>query len=268
MMSAAARPIGLARTIMTETQTLPLPQIERLRHELRRRELTVTQVERLTPHMLRVTLASPDLADFVSAAPDDHIKLFLETGGGEPEKRDYTPRRFDAAKGELTLDFAVHEAGPATEWALQAVPGSRLSIGGPRGSQRISGPIAEWLLIGDETALPAIGRRIEEMAAGSKVTALIAVPSAADEQVFETAAALSCHWLHRPVAAAAEAAPFLKVLETMTLSPATFVWIAAEASVARAIRAYLVDRRGHPLPWLKAAGYWLQGQADAHEKIE
>ncbi|MGO4855098.1 siderophore-interacting protein [Phaeovulum sp. W22_SRMD_FR3] len=250
------------------TEILTPPTIERLRHELRRRELTVTEVHRLTPHMLRVTLSGPDLADFVSAAPDDHVKLFLATDGGEPEKRDYTPRRFDRAKQALTLDFALHEAGPATEWALQAVPGGRLTVAGPRGSQRISGPIAEWLLIGDETALPAIGRRIEEMAAGTKVTALIAVPGAADEQVFETKAALSCHWLHRPVAAAAEAAPFLAALARLAIAPGTFVWIAAEASVARAVRSYLLEERGHPLPWLKAAGYWRQGQADAHEKIE
>lgn len=251
---------------MTETETLPT--IERLRHELRRRRLTVTQTARLTPHMLRVILTGPELADFVSAAPDDHVKLFLETGDGEPEKRDYTPRRFDAARGELTLDFALHEAGPATAWALQAVPGSELTVAGPRGSQRISGPIAEWLLIGDETALPAIGRRIEEMAAGTKVTALIAVPEPADEQQFDTGAALCCQWLHRPVAAAAEAAPFLAALAERPIAPGTFVWIAAEASVARAVRSYLLDERGHPLPWLKAAGYWRQGQADAHEKIE
>lgn len=46
----------------------------------------------------------------------------------------------------------------------------------------------------------------------------------------------------------------------------TFAWIAAEASVARAIRAELTGKRGHPLPWLKAAGYWTKGKADAAEK--
>jgi NADPH-dependent ferric siderophore reductase len=47
-----------------------------------------------------------------------------------------------------------------------------------------------------------------------------------------------------------------------------FVWIAAEASVARNIRTYIVDERGHPRQWTKAAGYWKRGHADAHEKIE
>jgi NADPH-dependent ferric siderophore reductase len=36
--------------------------------------------------------------------------------------------------------------------------GDAIRIGGPRGSQVIEGPIAHWLLVGDETALPAIGR--------------------------------------------------------------------------------------------------------------
>ena len=45
-----------------------------------------------------------------------------------------------------------------------------------------------------------------------------------------------------------------------------FIWIAAEASVARALRAHLVDGRGHPLAWTKAAGYWKRGVADADAK--
>jgi NADPH-dependent ferric siderophore reductase len=47
-----------------------------------------------------------------------------------------------------------------------------------------------------------------------------------------------------------------------------FVWIAAEASVARSVRSYIIDDLGHPRQWTKAAGYWKRGHADAHEKIE
>jgi len=251
-----------------ETNPLPVtPRIERVRYELKRRVLTVTQVERITPQMLRITLTGNDLADFVSASPDDHVKIFIPTSSGEPERRDYTPRRFDAATRSLVLDFAVHEAGPATRWALEAAPGSSLEIGGPRGSAVVTG-VKRWLLVGDETALPAIGRRIEEADAGAMITAVAAVAGPQEEQIFETQADLRLLWAHRPLSRATDPAPLISALHGVTFEPDTFVWIAAEASVARAVRSYIVETRGHSLPWLKAAGYWLLGKADAHEKIE
>ena len=106
--------------------------IRRERRETRRRQLIVASVERLTPVMQRIRLGG-DLADFVSPAPDDHVKLFFPAGDGIVA-RDYTPRAFDPARGELTLDFALHESGPASDWARAARPGDTLEIGGPRGS--------------------------------------------------------------------------------------------------------------------------------------
>lgn len=254
-------------TITTDTPATA-PKIERVRHELKRRDLTVTTVEYVTPQMLRITLTGDDLADFYSAAPDDHVKIFLPAAdGGEPERRDYTPRRFDAAARQLVLDFALHEAGPATAWALAARPGTALSVGGPRGSAVISG-VKRWVLVGDETALPAIGRFIEEAEAGADVTSIAAVAAKEEEQQFKTKARLNALWVHRPSSSPTDASGLIAALDTVALDTDTFVWIAAEASVARAIRTHLVERRGHRLTWLKAAGYWALGKADAHEKIE
>lgn len=47
-----------------------------------------------------------------------------------------------------------------------------------------------------------------------------------------------------------------------------YVWIAAEAAVARALRAYVIETRGHPREWTKAAGYWSAGAAGVHDTIE
>ncbi|MBT9385804.1 siderophore-interacting protein [Pseudooceanicola sp. CBS1P-1] len=244
------------------TETLPTPVIERHRFEIRRRALTVTKKEMLTPQMIRLTLTSPDLADFASASFDDHVKCFFDVAGAEkPAMRDYTPRRFDTEACELVLDFAVHEAGPATAWAVAAEVGSVLNIGGPRGSRKITGPILHWVLIGDETALPAIGRFCEEAPAGTKVTVIAGIRDAAEEQVFDTAADLDLRWVHRGEAVT-DPAPLLEVLQGLDLAPQTFVWTAAEGSVTQALRAWLLDS-GHPLVWTKSAGYWVRGTAES-----
>lgn len=239
------------------------PIIDRIRHETRRRVLTITAIEQLSPAMLRLVLAGPDLEGFISLGAGDHIKLFVPDGAGGQTMRDYTPRRHDPVAGTLAVDFALHDAGPATLWALAARVGDRAEIGGPRGSQVIGGPIRAWVLVGDETALPSIGRRIEETAPGLPVTALLAVPSAADAQVFATGAALETRWIVR--ADPTDSQPLRDALAQVDLPAGTFVWIAAEASVAKALRDDLVAR-GHPLDWLKAAGYWVAGQADAAQK--
>ena len=244
------------------------PVIERVRYDVvKRRELTVKSADRITPNMLRLTLAGDELADFSSLGFDDHIKVIVPDGAGGTVMRDYTPRRHDAATNELVIDFALHDAGPATLHAVNARPGDRFTIGGPRGSQVISRYIASWLLVGDETALPAIGRRIEELGAGVQVTTLAAVPSPDDEQAFAGTATVVSRWIHRPVSAATDPAPFIAALAEIDIPAGTFVWVAAEATVARAVRAYLTGERGVPLFWLKARGYWVQGKADATEEF-
>ncbi|RVU05044.1 siderophore-interacting protein [Novosphingobium umbonatum] len=245
---------------MTDT-----PTIRRMRHETCRRALTIQSVERITPHMLRITAQGPELAGFHSASPDDHIKVFVTDAQGQSAMRDYTPRHHDAQAGTLTVDFFDHEAGPASAWARQAKAGDTLHVGGPRGSQVIEGPIAHWLLIGDESALPSIGRRVEELSSDVTATVIAAVPDAADEQVLTSKAALQTHWLHRAADQATDAAPFLAALEGLAIAPQTFIWIAAEAGVARSLREALLAR-GIDKAWIKAAGYWVAGQADAAVK--
>lgn len=241
--------------------------VTRHRFDVRRRTLTVVQASRLTPHMIRIVLSGPDLADFTSLAPDDHIKLLFETGGDTPEMREYTPRAFDQAARRLTIDFAVHDAGPATAWAVAAKPGDTLTIGGPRGSAVVTAEFDWWLLIGDETALPAIGRWVEELPAQAQAITLAAVPSPEDRQSFDTAARVQSRWLVRPVAEAADPAPLLTAAAALDLPPGRgFIFIAAEAGVARALRDHFTDQRQHPRGWIKAAGYWTRGQADTSDK--
>src|SRR5271170_6931068 len=146
------------------------PDVRRVRHETKRRNLTIARIESLGSSMLRVVARGEALEGFTSLGFDDHVKLFFPAGEtdqagthdesrGEgtpaPTMRDFTPRRYDAHAGELWIDFFLHDAGPAATWAAQVAVGQMLTVGGPRGSSVISPTGIDFhLMIGDETALP------------------------------------------------------------------------------------------------------------------
>ncbi len=256
-----------ALTDPLSAQAIEPHAIRRVRHETRRRSLTVASVTALTPRMKRIVLAG-DLEGFVSLGADDHIKLFFTDASGAGAMRDFTPRAFDAAGGTITIDFALHEAGPATSWAAAAVPGARLEIGGPRGSAVVPDDFDWYWLIGDETALPAIGRWVEGLRTGVSVLTAIAVQDSSERQHFGTQADWTALWAERARDGADDAANLQRLLDSQPLPAGDgFVFIAAESTVARALRARLTER-GHPKAYIKAAGYWKRGEADAHERIE
>jgi NADPH-dependent ferric siderophore reductase len=240
------------------------PEIQRVRHELKLRDLEVARVEPLGPGFVAVTFTGEALADFVSLSFDDHVKLFFEDGdgdgGGTPARRDYTPRRFNREARELVVEFALHGEGAASSWARQAEAGQRMQIGGPRGSMIIPAQAAWHLLVGDATALPAISRRLEELPAGSRVFVL-ALADDADRRPFAGAAAAEVHWFDRPAA-------LLAALERLALPPGHgFAWGGGEASVMAQVRKLLADK-GVPRQATRVSAYWKEGVAEHHENLE
>ncbi len=243
--------------------------IARVRREPKRRRLTVASVSALTPSMRRIAFVSPDLSDFASLAPDDHIKLFVADPAAPngAAMRDYTPRAFDAAQGKLTIDFALHEAGPATAWALAAKPGDTLDIGGPRGSMVVADDFDWYLLVGDETAPPAIGRRLEQLRAGVPVTTIVLVDDASEIQSFDVRADWRPVWVTRSGGRLDDAALLSEAVRAWSAPDGDgYVWIAAEAKAARALKTLMLEERRHPARWLKAAGYWVKGKSGETDK--
>ncbi|OZI75121.1 siderophore-interacting protein [Bordetella genomosp. 12] len=262
--------------------TSPHLRVERVRHTLKMRQLTVSRVEHLAGGLLaRITFTGEDLHDFVSASFDDHVKVFFPEPGqalalpevgpdgvrfapGQPRPaaRDYTPRRFDRDSGELVLDFVLHGEGPAGSWAAQAQVGQQLGIGGPRGSFVV--PLGfDWhVLIGDETALPAIARRLEELPDTAQALVLVEIPSLANQLPLPSKARTQVRWLARDAGdpGLAQAAAALQ------LPPGEgYVWVAAESAVAKAVRASMVERHGIDKSRIRAASYWKRGAAGVHE---
>ncbi|WP_028225173.1 siderophore-interacting protein [Paraburkholderia ferrariae] len=261
-------------------------EVVRVRHPLKFRLLRVARVVPLSPALVRITLAG-DLSDFVSASFDDHIKVFfprdgadhpvmptpgpdgpvLPEGATRAEMRDYTPCRFDTDAGELDLEFALHEAGPATAWAANAKPGDYLGIGGPRGSLMIPSGFDWHLLIGDETALPAIQRRLTELPPGTRVAVVVEVANRAARIALPTETDLYAIWCYRDEAQSEN--PLLEAVDEVWLPPGNgYVWAAGEASAIRAVRTHLVNDRGVDKKRIRASAYWRRGAQAAHETID
>ncbi len=268
------------------SESARLPQ--RVRLPLQFRRLQVLAVEHPAARLIRVTLGGEQLAGFNSPGFDDHVKLFfpdpqsghllLPESGPEgpvwpddarPVMRDYTPHSHDAEAGTLQLDFVVHEAGPATDWAVHAKPGDSLGVGGPRGSVRIPTNFDWHLLIGDETALPAIARRLAELPADTRAIVVAEVESADGQVALTSKADLTVHWCRRNGEAAGTSTRLTDTAADLALPPGDgFTWVACESRQARALRLQLVQQRGLNPRWVKAAGYWRLGATGIHDHID
>lgn len=263
--------------------------VERIRHALKVRQLTVLRVERIAGLLVRVTLGGADLADFTSASFDDHIKIFLpETPGApvaaptpgpnglsfpegapRPIARDYTPRRYDPATQELDIDFVLHEDGPASNWAAQAQPGQTLLIAGPRGSFVVPTGFDWHLLIGDETALPAISRRLEELPDGVQVIALIEIPQASNQIPLAARAGQQVQWLHRNGVPAGGSQLLPQAAASLVLPQGDgYVWVAAESAAAHAVLDIMMSQHKTHKRRIRAASYWKRGAIAVHETLD
>lgn len=240
--------------------------VTRVMHPIARRCLTVARVTSITPRMRRVTFSGDALQGFVSLAADDHIKLlfagneeeqrrlddFLAGYEGErPVTRDYTPRRYDPQAAELDVDFVLHGDGPASTWASQAQEGQQLYIAGPRSSLVVPDIFDAYLLIGDETALPAIGRWLEGLGADRRATVLMEIENEAERQHLPSAADVDLLWLTRGEHSLVDAVRTLRKPEGEL-----YAWVACEANKSRKVRRVLIDEHGIDEESIKAAGYW------------
>lgn len=266
-----------------QLQAVPLPFTFRL--------LQVKRTQWLTPHMVRVTLTGDALPGFRSDGADDGARLFFPvdptstswaptvegTNLTFPDEvmrqrgREYTPRRYDADANELDFDFVVHGDGPASTWAANAQPGHTLGVSGPRRSRLLQGTVDWYLLAGDETAIPSIGRRLEALPVGTPAIVVLAVANAAERQPFQTNATLRLTWLHADETADRDQL-LANALRDLRDLPAgeVFAWAAGEASSMRQVRRHLLTERGIPAEQVRITGYWKRTIAnyDHHQPLD
>jgi len=239
----------------------PRKTVQRVRHELRMREVSVASIAAVGEHFASITFQSESLADFVSLSFDDHVKFMFDDGAGNQMRRDYTPRRFNAQSRELTIEFALHGDGAASNWARNAQPGDRAIIGGPRGSMIVPLDFDWHLLAGDSTALPAMRRRLEELPAQVRATVIV-LAGEGDRLPFTSAAQVDVHWVDSEDA-------LLECVRACTLPAGEgFAWGAGEAATMRRLRALLAEEKDIAKEAMRVSAYWKQGVADHHENLE
>ena len=178
-----------------------------------------------------------------------------------------------------TDPFSRSRAGSMANEALagdaaQAQPGQYLGVGGPRGSFVIPRAFDWHMLIGDDTALPAIGRRIEELGPDARV---IVVAEVADESAripLATGPHAEVHWIHRDEHRAEDGEPasegsqLVPTLRWLSLPAGEgYVWAAGEGAAMRDVRQYLVEERGIHKTRIRASAYWKRGNAAVHETV-
>jgi NADPH-dependent ferric siderophore reductase len=261
---------------MAETPARKAPRVTRL---------SVLRTEWLTPHMVRVTAGGEGIADFrENDFADQYVKVvFAPEGVTYPEpydpeairrdlpreqwpvQRTYTVRSLDREAGELAIDFVHHgDEGLAGPWAAAARPGDPLLLAGPGGAYSPD-PDADWhLLVGDESALPAIAVALEQLPREAVARVLIEVENPAEEQKLDAPDGAEITWLHREGSGAARGALLVEAVTALDFPDGpvhAFVHGEAE-TVMKKLRPHLLKERGLSRDQLSVSGYWRAGQAD------
>ena len=121
------------------------------------------------------------------------------------------------------------------------------------------------LLMGDETALPAIRRRLAELPERSRAVVLAEVDGTEDEGPLESHVEVEAHWVRRTRQKGGAASCLLDALTAVSFPHGDcYAWIACESADAKALRVALLER-GAGRAALKASGYWRRGSAATHD---
>jgi NADPH-dependent ferric siderophore reductase len=237
----------------------------------------------LTPGLVRIVLGGGDLDELTMVkATDAYVNLAFPPPGAPydptfdpaairsdvdkqwwPARRRYTVRTWDPVAKQLTLDFVVHgDLGVAGAWAVHAEPGSVLVFEGPAGGF-LPDAEADWLLlVGDESALPAIAASLERLPEGTLAVARVLCDGKDHELELSCSGELDLEWVHRThgdgddllLADALREIPFPR--------GRVQAFVHGEATEIREIRRHLLVERGLTRQDMSCSPYWRSDMTD------
>jgi NADPH-dependent ferric siderophore reductase len=246
--------------------------------------MTVLRTDWVTPHLVRVVLGGAGVSSFQdNGFTDKYVKLmFLKPGVSYqqpvsleqiratmpridwPTTRTYTVRWYDPAAGELAIDFVYHgDEGIAAPWAAAALPGTEVLVRGPGGAYAPS-TAADWhLLVGDESALPAVSAALEALPAGAVASVFALVEDDAEAVKLTSAAEVDATWLYRSSFDSPSAAneALIAAVRAYTFRQGVVqAFVHGEAGFVADLRRHLTADRGVPRDMLSISGYWRRGK--------
>lgn len=244
-------------------------------------KLTVTRTEELTPSLRRVWFRSDDLSAFAdSGHTDRYVKLLFPRPGTTipddfdaraaratwapedlPVVRTYTALFPDVSAGTLAIDFVIHgDEGVAGLWAAHVGPGVTILANGPGGGYAPN-PDADWhLLVGDESAVPAISAALAALPADAVGDCLVLVDSPDHEPPLPGPAGVTVRFLHRDGSERQLAAA---VRELSWRHGRVQVFVHGEGDdVMKGVRPYLLTERGLDRNEVSVSAYWRYGRTE------
>ena len=241
------------------------------------RRVIVSRCEPLTPRMTRVVLTGTELDGLVIDRPAASVRLLLPRADGRLELptwtgnqfeladgsrapiRTFTPRNHDPEADELTIDVVAHGDGAASGWAASATPGDEVAVSGPGRGYDIDVNAGSYLLVGDETAIPAIAQLLEAMPDDLSTIVLIEVTDPEARLELPAGPETMITWLDLPDGSVPGAAMVEAVEQLVTMPEA--VWVAGEAAAMQRIRTHLFEQRGLTRSQATVRGYWKLGRS-------
>jgi NADPH-dependent ferric siderophore reductase len=251
---------------------------------------TVADRRPLSAHLVRLTLALPELA--TTGVPDEYVRVLIAPEGAElslptidekfnvtypegavePISRVYTisDHRETAAGVEVDVDVALHDVGPGAAWARDCAIGSQVGIVEPHGLYAAGADVPWQLLVCDITGVPALARILRGLRPGQRAEAVVVLTDAADELDLPSPGDVTITWQvvqdERGVEEALTRAVVGRSLPET--SGERYVWFAGEARASRAVRRHLRKVLGWPQSDFYTCGYW-QFDAEAwHARYE
>jgi len=230
-----------------------------------------------------VVLDGPGLDDFASSdSTDAYVNLLFVPPGAPyavpydvaeartlpreqwPVPRRFTVRRWDSAQRALTIDFVTHgDTGTAGRWAMHARPGDRLQLAGPSGGYRPDPDLGTHLMVGDESALPAIAASLEAVPAGARALVVALVEGPGGELDLDCPGDLTVTWVHRSTLdQPADDALVAAVAALGFPADDVHAFVHGEAVETRAVRRHLLGDRGVPRERLSVSPYWRRTFTD------
>lgn len=250
---------------------------------------TVLDRRRLSPNFSRVTLGGAGLADFSVKGYDQWFRLFIPKPGSGPlelpgrhdEEDWYATYRVTAEDErptmryvtvrdhrsvrdgglELDVDVVVHGepgrqgSGPLSTWAQTAEAGDAVGLVDQGLIFRPEKATGYTVLLGDETALPAIARILSYLPREARGIAFVELPDPADRQALAAPAGFAVEWLgrtaERPGMTALAAAR--KALKS---SAGAYVYGAGETRMTTELSKLLKGEMAWPKDSFTTVGYW------------